>query len=359
MQEAQVPHKKRPRRPPVTIAPRTGPRFGEDRPANSFSVVSYFAGCGGLDLGFLGGFTSHHEYFRRLPFHILAAYDHDPLCVDTYRRNIGDEASCLDLGATRLPPIPKAQVLIGGFPCQDFSSCGPKRGLQSSRGRLYRAMIDYMTTNKPAIVIGENVPHIAKIHGGEVMQTILSDIGHAGYDCVVWRLFAPQYGVPQNRERLFFVCIPQNAASSHRPAEPTPQHKQAEFRSIDWAIKDLIAIDDEKVPNQSQFFVATKAKRGNGQGDETSRSGYPAYTVRANAKSRVQFHYSLPRRLTVRECARLQTFPDDFVFPHSATTNIMQIGNAVPPVLAYYVAQSVLTYLKKTRMQETYNAKDN
>lgn len=344
--------KKLPRRPPSLLAERRGPLFGASRPQSPFSVVSYFAGCGGLDLGFLGGFTHQGEHFRRLPFDIVAAYDFDPLCIQTYKHNIEGEATCLDLGLPDLPPIPTAQVLIGGFPCQDFSSCGPKKGLQSSRGRLYRAMIEYMVSKHPAIVIGENVPHLAKIHGGEVIQTILRDIDAAGYECDVWQLFAPDYGVPQNRERLFFVCVPKNRGTILRPTQPLARFQPSTYRSIDWAIADLQQIDDESVPNQSQFFVASKAKRGNGQGDETSKAGHPAYTVRANAKSRVQFHYSLPRRLTVRECARLQTFPDNFVFPHSATTNIMQVGNAVPPVLAYYVAQSALAYLKTSHAKE-------
>jgi DNA (cytosine-5)-methyltransferase 1 len=100
------------------------------------------------------------------------------------------------------------------------------------------------------------------------------------------------------------------------------------------------------VPNQSQYFKASKAKKGNGQGDEKSKTGTPSYTIRANAKSRVQFHYYLDRRLTIRECARLQTFPDNFILPHSATTNIMQIGNAVPPMLAHKVALSISNFLQ-------------
>lgn len=93
--------------------------------------------------------------------------------------------------------------------------------------------------------------------------------------------------------------------------------------------------------------MASKAKKGNGQGDESNHKDKPAYTIRANPKSRVQFHYSLGRRLTVRECARIQTFPDNFRFKFSKTVNISQIGNAVPPVLAYQVAKSVANYLNR------------
>ena len=118
-------------------------------------------------------------------------------------------------------------------------------------------------------------------------------------------------------------------------------------RGTKWAIEDLAQVKDESIGNQSQYFKASKAKKGNGQGDERCKADKPSYTIRANAKSRVQFHYRLKRRLTVRECARLQTFPDDFYFPHSATTNIMQIGNAVPPVLAHRVATSIKNFLSE------------
>ena len=346
MPEGIITAKKRARRPSIQVAKRHGPRFGDFRLKSAYTIISYFAGCGGMDLGFLGGFTYQNQYFRRLPFRIVAAYDFDQDCVDTYKLNISDDILLADLSS--LPPglLPRAQVLIGGFPCQDFASCGPKQGLNSSRGRLYRAMIDYMVEKRPALVIGENVPHLSKIHGGGVFRTILKDIDEAGYACDVWRLFAPDYGVPQNRSRLFFVCVPKTVKEPRLPQQPPKNFTPHAYRPIDWAINDLINVTDEAVPNQSQFFVASKAKRGNGQGDETSKSGQPAYTVRANAKSRVQFHYSLDRRLTVRECARLQTFPDNFVFPHSATTNILQIGNAVPPILAYRVALSALAYLR-------------
>ena len=115
---------------------------------------------------------------------------------------------------------------------------------------------------------------------------------------------------------------------------------------------DLETVKDESVPNQSQYFLANKAKKGNGQGDEVSKKGEPAYTIRANAKSRIHFHYSLNRRLTVRECARIQTFPDDFTFKHSKTTSIMQIGNAVPPMLAHAVGKSIANYCNKKEFKE-------
>jgi len=306
-------------------------------------VASFFSGCGGLDLGFLGGFTYKGEALDRLPFEIIAAYDNDVRCVTTYSHNIDNHVREMDLGTADVTTMPAADVLIGGFPCQDFSSCGPQRGLESDRGKLYQALIRYMRIHRPLVVVAENVRHLERMQKGEILRTIVRDFEAPGYRFDVWRLSASEYGVPQNRRRLFFIGVREDIAVSI-PIQPRKTHED-DPRTIEWAIGDLIHVTDEGVPNQSQYFKANKAKRGNGQGDEANKLGMPAYTVRANAKSRVHFHYMLDRRLTIRECARIQTFPDNFVFPHSTTTNLMQIGNAVPPLLAYRVAESIAAYL--------------
>lgn len=309
----------------------------------NFSVVSYFAGCGGLDLGFLGGFKFKGESVPRTPFDILAAYDFDSRAVATYKANINSHASVLDLAEANPAELPKAQVLIGGFPCQDFSSCGPKKGLGSKRGRLYESLVSYMEEHKPLVVVGENVPNLERMSNGAVLETILGDLRATGYRFEVWKLYAPDYGVPQNRSRLFLVGVRNDVEGMPTKPEPTTQNNP---RSIKWAIDDLRDVSDESIPNQSQYFRASRAKNGNGQGDERNRADEPSYTIRANAKSRVQFHYELERRLTVRECARLQTFPDDFSFGYSATTNVMQIGNAVPPLLASHVSRAIAAFMK-------------
>ncbi len=312
-----------------------------------YSVVSFFSGCGGLDLGFIGGFSYKYIEVPALPFDIIASYDSDDKCIKTYRVNISDHAEVKDLSDYDPQEIPPAHVLIGGFPCQDFSTCGPRNGLKSNRGRLYQALIEYMGVHNPPIVVGENVPGLENMQKGAVLEIIKDDLRSPGYKVDVWKLFAPDYGIPQRRTRLFIIAVRDDLAGF--PAAPPPIHNVHIYRTAKWAIEDLEKVVDESVPNQSQYFKASKAKNGNGQGDETTPADAPSYTVRANAKSRVQFHYSLGRRLTIRECARLQSFPDNFVFPHSATTNIMQIGNAVPPLLGNFVAKSIADYLENLR----------
>lgn len=306
-------------------------------------LVSFFCGCGGLDLGFKGGFDYKGEHYKKLPFDILQAYDVDRKCIETYTKNIDTHASVKDLSDFDIDSIPCADVLIGGFPCQDFATCGPQRGLDSERGQLYLAQVKYMMRYQPKVVVAENVPGLASLKKGEALRQILEDLRNCGYNFDVWNLYAPEYGIPQNRTRLFLVGVREDIEGF--PLHPQKTHVE-NYNSIEWAIDDLRHVLDESIPNQSQYFKASKAKKGNGQGDEKSKIGQPSYTVRANAKSRVQFHYSLDRRLTIRECARLQTFPDSFIFPHSATTNIMQIGNAVPPMLAYKVADVISNFLK-------------
>jgi DNA (cytosine-5)-methyltransferase 1 len=108
----------------------------------------------------------------------------------------------------------------------------------------------------------------------------------------------------------------------------------------------LETISDEAVTNQSQYFVASRASCGGGQGDHTNEANTVAYCIRANSRGRIQFHYALERRLTVRECARLQSFPDQFVFPFTTQRNLTLIGNAVPPILGYRVAVSVENFMR-------------
>ena len=243
--------------------------------------------------------------------------------------------------------LPKARVLLGGFPCQDFSSCGPKTGFDGKRGRLYEVMVRYMQLHQPEIVIGENVPHLERMEEGVVLKTILRDFEACGYRFKLWRICCPDFGLPQSRTRLFLVGVRSDITGHPEPPELPLFSNQ---RTINEAIGDLMDVVDETVPNQSQYFVATKATAGAGQGDQKCEFGSIAYTVRANAKGRIQYHYGLDRRMTVRECARLQSFPDDFVFPHATGPNLMQIGNAVPPMIGHLVGQSIARFIETKKL---------
>jgi len=310
-------------------------------PNGKYRIVSMFSGCGGLDLGFQGGFTYRGKLYRKLQTEIVAAYDNDKKAKRTYDKNFSHSLELTDLSKIDVFATPPAEILVGGFPCQEFSICGPRGGIETHRGSLFRAMSKYAKQHQPMLVVAENVAHLERINQGKDLKTILRSLMLSGYRPVYWPVYAPDFGVPQARRRVFIIGVRKDITGEiEEPAAVDLIHK-----STSWAIEDLKTISDESVPNQSQFFKAGLAKKGHGQGDEVNQRDAPAYTIRANSRSRVQFHYELPRRLTVRECARLQTFPDSFVFPDEPTPSIRQIGNAVPPVLAYHVAKHLLKFL--------------
>lgn len=312
------------------------------------SVISLFAGCGGLDLGISGGFQHSGIYYKPLPFDVVFAADNSEDAVKAYKLNLGDHVSLVDLNEINIGELPSAEVLTGGFPCQDFSSSGSKTGFKGQRGQLYKVLSRYMRQHRPKIVIGENVPHLARLRGGIYLKTILREYAEEGYSFDVWDLYAPDYGLAQSRRRLFLIGVRNDLIGF--PVKPEPTHNQRHV-PIDECLSDLEAITDESVTNQSQYFVATRASSGGGQGDHTNKAGKVAYCIRANSRGRIQFHYKLLRRLTVRECARLQSFPDEFVFPFSTQRNLTLIGNAVPPLLGHYVARSIDSYLKAQELE--------
>lgn len=305
-----------------------------------FTAVSFFAGCGGLDLGFLGGFSYLGRDYGRTAFDVLAAYDSDPQAVETYRTNIGEHIELCDLSAAAMSDMPPADVLLGGFPCQEFSQCGPRGGLNSERGKLYQRMVAYADLHRPRVVVGENVAGLLYRDGGQAVRAIVDDFTALGYRAHVWEMHAHHFGIPQARHRVILAFVRNDL--SGRLVQPVPS---ADLVTAKEALQDLLKPGRSVIPNQSQYFRAARATFGHGQGDERTPANGPAYTVRANSRSRVQFHYSRPRRLTVRECARLQSFPDSFFFPFAATANMRLVGNAVPPVLGHCVAHSVQKFL--------------
>ena len=336
--------------------PATGdyrhPIWAGPGPPGHHSVVSLFAGCGGLDLGVSGGFRHLGATYTVLPFDVVCAIDNDQDAIAAYRLNLSEHGTLGDLTVLNVDGLPCADVLMGGFPCQDFSSSGPKVGFAGKRGQLYQVLTDYMAHHQPKIVIGENVPHLERLHGGIYLQTILRDFEGQGYRFDVWDLYGPNYGLPQSRRRLFLIGVRNDLVGY--PVRPKSTHLGRRI-TIDAALADLEEIIDEAVPNQSQYSrrVTGHCWRRPRRSHQPRRTCW--YCIRANSRGRIQFHYKLDRRLTVRECARLQAFPDEFVFPFSAQRNLTLVGNAVPPILAHTVATSIADFLAQTSTAQADN----
>lgn len=318
---------------------------------SKFRVVSLYSGAGGMDLGFLGGFNFLGKDYERNNFEIVYAGDINQKAVNTYNSNLDNDSVCEDV--TKLDPksIPDCDVVLGGFPCQDFSVAGKRLGLASERGNLYRAMVRIIEMKQPIIFVAENVTGLLTANEGTAMERIHLDFSKAGmgYDVAYKVLNAADFGVPQKRERVIIIGVRKDIpyrcdfpAPTHMPKELSKEYGLKPWITAKEAIGDLE--DDTKRESLANPGYS-KAKKNNGQGNNRIRADAPSPTIRSEHHGNIEYHYSLDRRLSAREAARLQSFPDDFVFNASTSDAYKQIGNAVPPVLAHAIAKSVQRFL--------------
>lgn len=303
-----------------------------------YTVVSMFAGCGGMDLRFRGDFTFLDTYYARLPFDIIWANEINAAACRTYRRNLDQHIICGDIW-DHVDMMPQgADVLIGGFPCQDISINGKGAGIQGQRSGLYRAMVEAIKIVSPRIFIAENVKGLLMRHNKASLEQILEDFNALGYT-VSYKLYhAANYGVPQSRERVFIVGTREQHKPFVPPAECLPK---TAWRTAEEAIGDLEGLDHDPSINH----IWSLANRSPDQGNRQLDAKNPGYTIRAECHGNIQYHYTLPRRISMREAARIQSFPDNFIFEAKLRETERQIGNAVPPVLAWHMAQAVWRYL--------------
>jgi DNA (cytosine-5)-methyltransferase 1 len=299
-----------------------------------FRVISMFSGCGGMDLGFLGGFRVLGRTYDSLPFRIIWANELNPAACRTYRRNVGAHISCDDVwDALEYMPL-KADVLIGGFPCQDISVNGKGAGVSGKRSGLYRAMIEAIKRVRPTVFVAENVKGLLMKAHEQSLRQVLNDFGALGYKVTLNLYRAADYGVPQTRERIFIVGTSRDAKSF---VPPSPERTEDKWITAKEALSDLERLEENPAINH----IWSRANKSPEQGNRRLLASRPAYTIRAECHGNIQYHYSLPRRISMREAARVQSFPDSFIFDAQLRETERQVGNAVPPVLAWHVAQAV------------------
>ena len=322
---------------PYSIGPALQMR-PEGRQSARYSLTSMFSGCGGMDLGFRGGFEVFGRHYRRNPFEVVWANDLNPAACRTYRRNLGHEIIVGDVWEA-LATLPKTtDVLVGGFPCQDISVNGKMAGVEGKRSGLYRAMVEAIRTTRPRVFVAENVKGLLMKSNRPSLERVLRDFRSLGYDVTYSLYHAADYGVPQSRERVFIVGT---AQGSTRFVPPTPTHDRADWMTAKQAIGDLERLREDPTVNH----VWSRANKSAEQGNRRLRADRPGYTIRAECHGNIQFHYSLNRRISMREAARFQSFPDHFVFDSQLRETERQVGNAVPPVLAWHIARAVLKTL--------------
>ncbi len=358
-----------------------------------FTCVDLFSGAGGLSRGFMDA-----------GFDVLIGVDFDDAALKTFKENHGDsEALKLDLfnhdnidvivEHLREKGIEKngLDVLIGGPPCQGFSIAG-SRDMNDKRNRLYLAMVKLADKLKPQAVLLENVPGMLQTNDGIGAKRIINDFAEIGYKMTPKLMYAPDFGVPQIRKRVFFVGLKNGEEFKF----PEPTVKPKDYITCKDAIDDLPTLQTENgeiiYGEEEQDYLTAprtdyqKLMRRNSQKvlnhigsipiektrkmislipegknykalpDEYSgmykyhealtryNSKKPSLTI--NTGHRSHFHYKWNRIPTVRESARLQSFPDDFIFYGNKSEQYKQVGNAVPPMLGYVVAKQLRNYLE-------------
>jgi DNA (cytosine-5)-methyltransferase 1 len=352
-----------------------GRKNGRDTLASEPTVIDLFCGAGGLSCG-----------FRQAGFAVLAGLDNWEEALVTYRYNFPDTKT-LNVDIEKVTPreiaVDTVDVIIGGPPCQGFSISG-KRLMNDPRNKLYKAFVSLVAHYKPKLFVMENVPGVIRLFNGKVKEQIVADFSAVGYHVETKLLSAENYGVPQQRKRVFFVGINSEKIKNTKKFEfPIATHGAENnlipFVTVKDAISDLDFIPDDKewdecinyklpAVNDYQKLMRKKSKYiynhvavihksrtkeiiamvpdgGNYKNLpkelwETRKvhiawtrmnSTRPCFTIDAGHNH--HFHYKENRVPTVRESARIQSFPDTFVFLGNKTRQFRQVGNAVLTIL--------------------------
>ncbi|MEG5019662.1 MULTISPECIES: DNA cytosine methyltransferase [unclassified Microcoleus] len=322
-------------------------------------LISLFSGCGGMDLP-----------FHQAGFEVVWAIDSNQYACKTFSRNIADVIINDSIENIDIAQVPEAEICIGGFPCQDFSLIWKRPGLEGTRGNLYTYFLDFVNKKKPKAFVAENVKGLLSANNYQAIKQIISDFESIapGY-LVKPKLYNfADYGVPQFRQRVLLVGIRMDTGFNfvHPQPEYGPNRKYP-YRTAGEALKNVEAVLDNNQHHKIQartVEILNRIKPGGNFSDIPKDSPYyvkgmishvyrrihpdkPSSTIIAGGGGGTWgYHYLEPRSLTNRERARLQTFPDDFVFEGSTTEVRRQIGNAVPPQGIAAVVEALIPLFK-------------
>ena len=343
------------------------------------NAIDLFCGAGGLSYG-----------FEKAGVNILLGIDNDAMALKVFEKNHKNAKSiCGDITQLHYNDIKELigdttiDLIIGGPPCQGMSLSGPRK-FDDPRNKLYLSYIRFVQEIKPKAFVIENVPGLVSLFKGQIKNSIIERLTNLGYKVGYRILCAADYGVPQSRKRVVFVGLKKEFFDFDRikeedmvtcemalsdlpplidslgedPAEyetlPQNEYQKLMRKNSVQVRNHIAAAHSEKV----RSIIALVPDGGNYKDlpDEYRntrnfhvawtrfRSDKPAPTI--DTGHRHHFHYKYNRVPTVRECARLQSFPDDFIFEGNKTQQFRQVGNAVPPIMAKAIAEALLEYLE-------------
>ncbi|MCQ2343048.1 MAG: DNA cytosine methyltransferase [Paludibacteraceae bacterium] len=322
-------------------------------------IVSLFSGCGGLDLGFEQ--VGHYKTVWANDFKHEA-------CV-TFRNHFGDvivEGDIEQINPYDNADVPDCDIILGGFPCQDFSIIWKQPGLNGERGNLYKSFLRFVDAKKPKAFVAENVKGLLTANGKKAIKQIIEDFQNIepGYVVIPHLYNFAEYGVPEYRERLLIVGIRSDVGFEFK--HPSPTHGKGEgllpLVTVGDAFKDVekVPFNNEKLgcTERTKKIISLIPEGGNFTSIPADSPYYvkgmishvyrrvnlsePSKTIiAAGGGGTWGYHYPENRPLTNRERARIQSFPDDFIFYGNTTEVRRQIGNAVPPVGVHAIAMAL------------------
>jgi len=321
-------------------------------------AVSLFSGCGGMDLGLVGGFKYLNKVYRKHPVDIKYVMDNDENAVRIYNENFEHKCQNKDIREIDINEIPEHNILIGGFPCQSFSIIAqnpPRLGFKDERGKLFFEMNKILKLKQPDVFVAENVKGLLSVNNKETFPLILKHFEESGYHIKYKVLNSSDYLIPQRRERIFIIGFKNYNNFIHFEFPEQLSHEKDEKISLSTALEDNI---DEK------YYFSEKAVKGMLKAREKMNKGRvqditkPCNTINAHL-AKVTLNGTDPvlkigeryRRFTPREAARIQSFPEKFKFILSEFQQYKVIGNAVPPVLMWHVVHSILDAINKTKVK--------
>ncbi len=324
-------------------------------------VASLFCGCGGMDLGLIGGFKYLGKSYSENSFQIVYAVDNDEYCTQIYNANFSHKCLVKDVKEIRTEEIPQIDMLIGGFPCQSFSISAqnpPRLGYKDERGMLFFEMVRILKDKKPRFLLAENVKGLLSANNKKAFPMIIKEFENVGYKIKYKLLNAYDYGVPQKRERVIIVGFrEEDDYNNFTFPEPIPEKDKR-------VLGDVIVESDNT--NEGLFFsekavagmMAVRKKMNKGRAQKLNE---PCNTISSHL-AKVSLNSTDPvfmvgdryRRFSCFEAARIQSFPDDFNFTElSQGRRYKAIGNAVPPVLMWYIAKALQDSVAKEEYTNT------
>lgn len=335
------------------------------------NVIDLFCGAGGLSEG-----------FRQAGFDILLGVDFNEHAINTHHYNFKNSISvCADL--TKVDPeellnqhsIHKKDIdgIIGGFPCQGFSMAG-KRWIEDPRNKLFLEVVKFVEHIQPSFFLLENVPGLLSMKNGSIKDEIIGAFSELGYNVEAKVLTATDYGVAQIRKRVFFFGLKKGNPSFPEPTVISPiplwevigdlpklelgeggeelilEDGEVIYNHFAFPLQDLNKKRLQNIPeggNHSDLPKELQRKTAYNSAYRRLHRNKPSYTIHTHFRDEYLIHPTQDRVISVREAARIQSFPDEFKFigPRSRKGQMGQVGNAVPPLLAKHIALEVLKYL--------------